>query len=333
VKQNLWRESWVGAIATIGDPLARPGSWLGGADFTYATSRFRRDKNFLAGVWGIATGRDGLGGDSSAAGFKVDYPNDKWDIQITAKRIGRNFDPSIGFVPRRSVYLYNGQIDNATRLTRGPIQRMFHEFGPSVATDLSGRWESYRVFFAPVNWRFRSGDRFEFNANPTGERLVAPDAIAGVPIAAGSYHWTRYRLEVGTAQKRRLYTQVTWWFGGFYGGDLDQLQWTGAWNPAPLVTVEFTGERNVGRLPAGRFTQTLIGNRLRLNLSPDLSVASYVQYDTDSDSIGVNTRLRWTFNPVGDLFVVYNHNVRDLLDRWQLDSNQLLVKFQYALRY
>jgi len=65
-----------------------------------------------------------------------------------------------------------------------------------------------------------------------------------------------------------------------------------------------------------------VGNRLRVNLSPDLSLASYVQYDTDTDSIGVNTRLRWTFSPVGDLFIVYNHNIRELLrDRWQLDSN------------
>ena len=35
VKRNVWRESWVGAIATVGDPLGRPGSWLGGADFTF----------------------------------------------------------------------------------------------------------------------------------------------------------------------------------------------------------------------------------------------------------------------------------------------------------
>ena len=334
VKQNIWRESWVGAIATTGDPIDRSGSWLTGADFTYATSRFRGDKNFLVGVWGLATGREDLGGDASAYGFKVDYPNDLWDIQLTAKRIGRNFDPSVGFVPRRAVYLYNGQIDNATRLASGPIQQMFHEFGPSLATDLSGRWESYRVFMAPVNWRFRSGDRFELNANPTGERLVEPFEIAdGIVISPGLYHWMRYRVEVGTAQKRRLYAQVTWWFGGFYDGDLDQFLWTGAWNPTPLVTLEFTGERNVGRLPAGRFTQTLIGNRLRVNISPDLSIASYVQYDTDSDSVGVNTRLRWTFSPAGDLFVVYNHNVQETLDRWQLDSNQLLVKFQYAFRY
>ena len=96
--------------------------------------------------------------------------------------------------------------------------------------------------------------------------------------------------------------------------------------------MEFSGERNVGRLSGGRFTQTLVGTRLRVNFSPDLSVASYVQYDTESDAVGVNTRLRWTLLPVADLFVVYNHNMRSLLDRWQLDSNQLLVKLQYAWR-
>ena len=334
VKQNLWRESWVGAIATVGDPLGRSNSWLAGADFTYATSRFRSDKNFLVGPWALVTGRDDLGRDATAHGIKIDYPNDPWDIAFTYKRIGKNFDPSLGFVPRPAVYLYNMSLNSSPRLAHGPVQQMFFEFEPSLATDLSGRWESYRVFFAPINWRFRSGDRVEFNVNPTGERLVVPFEIAdGVFIPADSYHWKRYRLEVGTAQKRKLYAQVAWWFGDFYDGDLDQLVWTGAWNPIPLFTVEFTGERNIGRLATGRFTQTVIGNRLRVNISPDLSISSYVQYDTDSDSVGVNTRLRWTFRPAGDLFVVYNHNMRELLQRWQLDSNQLLVKFQYAFRY
>jgi hypothetical protein len=333
VKQNILRESWVGAIATVGDSLGRRGSWLAGGDFTYATSHFRGDKNFLVGVWGIATGRDGLGGDRSTVGFKVDYPNDRWDLALTYKRIGLNFDPSIGFVPRPAVQLYNLSINNRTRLAGGVLQQLFHEFEPSLATDLSGRWESYRIFFAPVNWRFRSGDRFELNANPAGERLTAPFEVAdGVVIAPGSYHWTRYRVEAGTAQKRRLYSQVTWYFGGFYGGHLDQLIWTGAWNPTPLVTVEFSGEHNAGRLPSGRFDQTLVGTRLRLNLSPDLSMSSYVQYDTDSDSIGLNARLRWTFTPAADLFVVYNHNLRSVLERWERSSNQLLVKLQYAFR-
>jgi hypothetical protein len=333
VKRNLWRESWVGAIATTGDPLGRSGSWLAGGDFTYATSRFRGNKNFLAGVWGMANGRADLGSDATSHGFKLDYPNDVWDVALTYKRIGRNFDPSLGFVPRHAVQLWNLTVNNSTRLRRGPIQQLFHEFLPSLATDLSGRWESYRVFFAPVNWRFRTGDRFEFNANPTGERLTGPFEVAdGISIPPGRYQWMRYRLEVGTAQKRRLYSQVTWWFGGFYNGELDQVLWTGAWNPAPIVTIEFSGERNIGRLATGRFTQTVTGTRLRVNVSPDLSVSSYVQYDTDSRSLGTNTRLRWTFRPAADLFVVYNHNLQSILERWKLDSNQLLVKLQYAWR-
>ena len=333
VKQNLWRESWVGAIATVGDPLGRSGSWLAGADFTYATSRFRGSKNLLVGVWALATRRQNLGSDSVAYGINVAYPNDRWNIALNAKRMGHDVDPSLGFVPRRAAYLYNATFDNRTLPGRGPLQQLEHELRPFLATDLAGKWESYRVFFAPINWRFRSGDRMELNLNPTGERLVAPFAVAdGVIVQPGSYHWRRYRLEAGTAQKRRLYGQVTFWTGGFYDGTLHQLTWTGAWNPAALFTIEFSGERNVGRLTAGRFAQTLLGNRLRVNVSPDLTLASYVQYDTDSHSIGVNTRLQWRFIPVGDLFVVYNHNVRSLEDRWQLQSNQLLVKLQYAWR-
>ena len=332
-KRNLWRESWVGVIASVGDPLNRAGSWTGGADFTFATSHLRGDKNFRAGVWALATGRADLGSDSTAAGFKIDYPNDLWDLALTYKRIGRDFDPSIGFVPRPAVHLTDGSVNYSPRLGRGLIQQMFFEFNPTIAYDLSGRWESYRVFAAPINWRFRSGDRAEFNIVPVGERLREPfEVAAGVPIPPGSYTWLRYRLEAGTAQKRRFYTQLTWWFGGFYDGTLDQYQWTGAWNPRPLVTVEFTGERNVGHLASGTFTQTVVGNRLRLNVSPDLSISTYVQYDTGSESIGTNTRLRWTFLPVADLFVVYNHNVRSITDRWNLESNQLLIKLQYAWR-
>ncbi len=333
VKQNLWRESWIGGVATMGDPSGRSGSWLAGGDFTYATSRFRGNKNFLVGVWGLAMDRQGAGTDRTAHGLKIDYPNDRWDMSFTYKRIGRDFDPSIGFVPRPAVVLYNAGANNRTRISHGLFQQLTHEFEPSLATDLAGRWESYRVFTAPVNVRFRSGDRFEFNVVPTGEHLVAPFEIAdGVSIEPGAYHWRRYRLEAGSARKRRFYAQLTWWFGRFYDGSLDQYQWTGAWNPTPLLTFEFSGERDVGRVRAGSFIETVAGIRARVNLSPDLNIASYVQYDTTTESIGINTRLRWTFKPVADVFVVYNHNVRDILDRWQLQSNQLLVKLQYAFR-
>lgn len=343
-QQNVLEQSQVGAIATIGDPLAAGNAWLGGPDLTYQTSRFLGNKNFLAGAWGLWMDRVGLAGDKSAWGAKLDYPNDLLDVALTYKRIGDGFQPSLGFVPRPGVQILYFNVVHQPRPKKPilgiPVRQMVNESLNTLVTDLSGNWESYRLFFAPVNWRLTTGDRFEINANPTGERLAAPFEIAdAVIIPAGSYHWYRYRLEAGFAPKRKVSGQFTHWFGRFYTGKLNEYILTAALKPSPLFIVELNATHNYGRLPEGTFTQQVVGSRFRFSVSPDLQVNSYVQYDNDSKLIGTNTRLRWTFSPVGDLFVVYNHNVRELLDASlgvrgrAFDSNQLIVKMQYAFRY
>jgi len=334
IKQNVLRESSVGAIVTFGDPTGQSGSWLAGADFTYQTSRFRGDKNFLVGLWGLATGQAGTTGDHGAAGIRVAYPNDLWNVSLTYMRVGDGFQPALGFVPRPGVHSFSLVGEYDPRPSFWHIRQMFNEFEVVAVTDLRGQWESYRVFLAPVNWRFESGDRVEVNVRPTGEQLAAPFEIAdGIVIPAGPYHFMRYRLEAGSAAKRKLSGQATWWFGSFYDGHLDQMLLTLAWNPMALFTFSLSGERDIGRLKEGRFNQTLLGVRTKVNVSPNLQISSFVQYDTESRAVGTNTRLRWTFHPLGDLFVIYNHNLKEITDRWRLDSNQLLVKLQYSWRY
>ena len=164
---------------------------------------------------------------------------------------------------------------------------MFYEQRYSLVTDLQGRWESYEVFTAPLNWRFESGDRVEFNVVPTGEQLPLPFTIDEVELAPGSYHWTRYRIEGEAASKRKFSGQATWWFGGFYDGSLDEIEVEASWNPSPLVTFGLTAERNIGRLPAGDFAQTLFGVRTRFNFSSDLQLNSFIQYDDDSAIGGI----------------------------------------------
>lgn len=347
LRQNVLRESSVGAIATFGDPLGRAHSWMAGSDVTYQTTHFRGDRNFLAGVWALAMDAEGITGRRHAFGGMIDYPNELLDIAFTYKWIGEAFQPSLGFVPRPGIQRASFNLNYSPR-PRRPIlglhvRQMFYEWENTLVTDLDGRWESYRVFTAPINWRLESGDRFEFNVVPVGERLSAPFEVAdSVVIPAGTYQWRRYRLEAGLAAKRRFSGQATWWFGGFYRGSLHEMTLTATWRPSSLFILELTGQRNTGRLPEGRFTQDLVGTRLRVNISSDLQVASFVQYDNESSSLGTNTRLRWTFSPLGDLFVVYNHNLLREVPagaaigadrRWGFASNELLVKAQYSLRY
>ncbi|GMR22999.1 MAG: hypothetical protein BMS9Abin37_1389 [Acidobacteriota bacterium] len=333
VSRNLFAESTFGAIGTFGDPRGRTGAYTAGADFTYQTSRFRGDKNFLIGVWGLVTGRDDLHGDNRAWGAKIDYPNDRWDVSLTLRKLGEAFDPSLGFVPRNSYRYYRLGATYRPRPDTPWIRQLVFRTFPQVFTDLEGRWESYRVLVSPLDMNLESGDGFGIRLTPTGERLDEPFEIAdGVIIPPGSYEWLRYSVRWRFAAKRKLSGRVNWAFGSFYDGTLNELAIEGSWTPSPLVTLQVSLERNVGDIPWGEFNQSLIGTRVRLNISPDLQLNSFIQYDNISNSIGSNTRLRWTFRPEGDLFVIYNNNVNRFGDRWRREADGLIVKLQYMFR-
>ena len=332
LRQNVLHESSIGVIATAGDPAGGFG-WLAGADATYRTSRFRGNKNLLVGTWFLGTDRPGATGDRTAVGAVIDFPNDQLDMSASWKRLGDGFDPPLGFVPRRGVNLFSASANIQPRPGRWGIRQMFFENQFTLATDLAGRWESYQLFMAPVNWRFESGDRIEFNVVPQGEQLTEPFPVAeGVTIPPGAYRLTRYRAEVEFAARRRVSGQLTWRFGGFYGGHLDQFEVQAAWRPTSALAIELNGSHNRGRLPEGAFNTTVAGTRVRYNVSPNLSFNSLIQYDSDTRTVGSNSRIRWIMSPTAELFVIYNHNVRDRFDRWSFDSNQFLTKFQYSFR-
>jgi hypothetical protein len=333
VKRNVFGESSIGVIGTFGDPVGGAHSWLVGSDFTYQTSHWRGDRNFRIGLSGEIVNRPSGGGDRSAVAARVDYPNDLWNWWFGMTRIGDAFQPRLGFVPRTGVYAFDSGLDWSPRPHNGWLRQAFPQFEPTFVTDLHGRWESYEVFTAPINWRFESGDRVEFNVVPEGERFDAPFELNGVVIPPAAYRWLRYRLEAGSAAKRLFSAQATWRFGGFYSGTLDQLLLVASWHPSGLISIDLSGERDIGKLKEGHFTETLAGIKPIFNISPHLQASSFIQYDTDSRQLGTNSRLRWTLTPVADLFIVYNHNIRNLERRWTFDSNQFLMKFQYALRY
>jgi len=334
LKQNILKESNIGMIGMIGDPMGRSGSWTAGMDFTYQNSEFMGDKNFIAGVWGLMTDRADLEGDRTGFGFKIDYPNDLLDISFTYHRLGESFDPSLGFIPRKGVSYYRLGADYMPRPEKWNIRKFIFESSFSLYTDLENQWESYSIFTAPVHFALESGDRFEFNIAPKGEYLKQPfEIIDGVNIPDGAYHWNRYRVEFEAASKRKIYGQASWWFGGFYGGSLHQIEIEMSWRPFSFLIFEAGFERNIGALPYGDFVQDLYGIRLQLNMSSNLNLSSFVQYDTESLSFGTNNRFRWTFAPRGDLFIVYNHNMAKPIEErfWLYQSNQLIVKLVYGI--
>lgn len=334
LKQNILSESRVGLIATAGDPNGLNNSWMTGVDLTLATSRFLGDKNLVFGIWGLISNREDLADDQTALGAQLAYPNDLWSFTTTIKRLGENFQPSMGFVPRMGVIMYDTNVEFAPRPNISWVRQVSAEVRPELVTDLSGNWESYSATFTPLGINFESGDFIEFEITPSGEQLTDPFTIAeDVSIPTGSYHFIRYEGRLELASQRIVGGDFSYGFGSFYEGTLQNIESRLFWHPAPALDLSMRFERNIGRLPQGDFDISLAGVELGLFPSPDFSMISFIQYDTESKDLGTNTRVEWSFNPYGKVYAIYNHNINNSLDRFRFEGNSLLIKLQYTLRY
>ena len=49
---------------------------------------------------------------------------------------------------------------------------------------------------------------------------------------------------------------------------------------------------------------------LRYTPSPKVDISAVVQYDTVSDEVGLNARLRWIVQPGSDIYLVFNQGYR-----------------------
>ncbi len=337
VSRNVLTQSWAGFFATRGNPSGSGNNSMVGADVRLATSTFRGDKNLSLDLW-VARTDDEASRRDWAFGGKFDYPNDLWDVSLNFKQFGEAFLPALGFLPRAGINKLNPGVSFQPRPGKWGVRQFFFELEPEYITDLSGRVQNWRVFTAPFNLRTESGEHLEWNWIPQFEHLDLPFEIAeGVVIPAGSYRFTRYRAEVNTAEKRPWVLDLTFRYGGFYDGDLSQLEASVTLKPSTHVNVQLQTELNDVSLPAGSFQTRIFAVGLDYNFSANVTWANLVQYDSESRLLGAQSRFRWIVRPGNDLFVVVNRGWEhrefdgdsELIPSFEKGS----VKLQYTFRF
>ena len=336
VSRNLFQQSWIGGILTHGDPSGSGGSTLIGGDARFATSTFRGSKNLSLDLFLLGTIDGAAGIRDGAGGFRIDYPNDRWDLALNWRQIGERFQPALGFVQRTGIRKTDLSIAFQPRPGRWSIRQVFFEANPVMVTNLHNRVESWSVFTAPFNLRTESGEHLEWNVIPTFEHLDEPFEVSrGVLIPSGSFQWTRYRAELNTATKRRWVIDGALWWGGFYGGMLEQVELGVTFKPTVHVALSLQAERNIVSLPEGSFQTDLWTLKADYNLSANLSWANLAQYDNESRVAGLQSRFRWILQPGNDLFLILNRGWRRTLDenRFEPLFDEASAKLQYTVRF
>jgi len=342
VSYDLTKKFRVGTIFTHGDPAGLQSNTLAGFDAVWRTSTFAGNKNLSLGGWTALSAGDIPQGQRTGWGLSADYPNDQLDCYASIKKFGEALDPAIGFLPRPGTRQYSGGCSYKPRPAEkgafGWIRQYFLRNYYTRVDNLQGTNESWLYSASPLEIELDSGEHAAFTFEPQFELLPAPfEIVPGLFIPAGPYRFNRWRVDAETSHHRRWRFETTAGFGTFYSGHLAQWMNRANWtSPKGSWQLGLEATNNFGQLREGNFVQRLWQLEFAHGWGPNVVLTSFIQYDTESQNLGANTRLRWTFKPGKDLFIVWNRGWRHVLDTPTLsllpDSEFVAIKLRWMFR-
>jgi uncharacterized protein DUF5916 len=332
----------VGALVTHGDPEALLSNTLAGADAVWNTSTFLGKHSMQFGGWAATTQGNVPNGNRAAWGLRFNYPNDLLYCTAGTNHYGDGFDPLLGFLQRPQTHQTDASC--AYRPRPAPdgrfraIRQASYEVYYSRITDTSGNLQSQLFSFRPVHLTANSGDSFALVAFVDHEALTTPFAIVPtVTYPVGSYDFERYGAELTTSPQRKVQFSNSSTFGGYYSGHL--VRQTNSLNWTPLhgrVEAGVTADNYFAHTPQGNFVEKLWQFKGALSWSPDLSLSTFIQYDNVSFDLSSNTRLRWTFRPGDDFYVIWDRtwvrNTSQPGTSFDPDAESVTAKIRWTFR-
>jgi Domain of unknown function (DUF5916) len=340
-KRLFWQQSYAGLMYTrrAARDSTVPDRHSIGADFQLATARFHGNKNLQFGGWYMKTPNAAKGNDNSAAGLRLNYPNDRWALQMAYKFFEKNFDPAAGFVEQTDYQKWTPGVSFNPRPKNSKLVRQyFFDSRVEFFTNMAGRWIERTYFLTPLRIDFQSGDQFSFRAEPsyiylqedfkirTGSRTIA--------LPQGSdYQFTRYTLQVTMANRRKISGTGSVALGTFYSGNRRDLSATLNLRPRRGILATFIGTFNRVELAEGKFSTKILRAVVNTQFNPFISVSHNIQYDSVSRLLGWQTRFRWIVKPGNDLYFVWLQNWTDTGTQLMTTDRSAATKVVYTYRF
>ena len=332
----------LGTILTHGDPEAQLANTLVGVDGNWQTSTFLGKRNLQFGGWAATTQGDVPVGNREAWGLRLDYPNDLVYCSAGTERFGDGFQPLLGFLPRPATHQTDAVCSYRPRpSSNGPfraIRQAFYDFGFTRITDIGGNLQSQTFQFDPLHLIMNSGATFVLSATQDHEVLANPfTVVPTVTYPAGSFQFQRYSVSFTTSPNRQLQFSNTTTVGGYYNGHLTHQSNMIDWSPLHgRVEAQVTANNYFAHTPQGNFVERLWQFKGGISLNPDLSLNTFVQYDNVSFDLTSNTRLRWTFKPGDDFYLIWDRTwVRNVTHpglNLDPDAQSITAKIQWTFR-
>lgn len=307
LKARLLSESYIGVMGidkesgNIADRYNR----AAGADANFIFFH----KLGISGFWARTfSAPAALRGHDWAATADVTYNSNLIQAEALRAVVQPNFNPEVGFVPRTDLVTNFIDFQLSPRPKAGPVREYnfegFFRYEPDTHDVLQTQeWQAtFRVLFQ--NGAYTDNDL----ADNFIQRLTTPfNIFKNVFIPVGLYHFDRHQFTYGSNASKRFVATFFERFGTYYNGDLNEFRVGGKYRPnihlnfsASHTWDRFNLNNTIFNIQVGSYGASYSFNRF-------VTTSALVQVNSiDQHPWSMNLRLRYTYRPDSDLFVIYN---------------------------
>ena len=333
VKRDLLRRSSVGAMFT-NRSVSQQGP---GTNQAYGIDgAFSFFNDLTINTYWARTHTEGFSDDDVSYRAQLDYAGDRYGVELDHLRVGDNFNPEVGFVRRDDMRRSFGLLRFSPRPQSLESIRKFSWTGSmSYVENGTGQVET-REGDGEFGVELENSDQFRLGYTERYEFLPRPFPIApDVTLPVGSYSFGTARVGYDLGRQRWISGNVLAEHGTFFSGHKTSLGLSqGRVNVTPQVSVEPAYSINWVDLQEGSFTTHLAGSRIIYTMTPLVFTSALLQYNSGSNAMTANVRLRWEYQPGSELFVVYTEQRDTTARRFpEMTNRAFIIKINRLFRF
>jgi hypothetical protein len=306
-KTRMFSESYVGVIGIDKESGSQldPYNRAAGADANFILFR----KLAVSGFWARTFSSPlALRGNDWAATADVTYNSNLIQAEALRAIVQPNFNPEVGFVERTDLVTNFVDLNLSPRPKTGPVREYdfegFFRYEPDTHDVLQTQeWQTtFRALFH--NGSYTDDDLFDNFI----QRLNTPFNIFGnVFIPAGLYHFDRHQLTWGSNTSKPFVYRFFERFGTYYNGTLNEFRVRGTYHANAHLSFNAVPEWDRFKLNNQIYDVKVGSAGASYSFNRFVTTSALVQLNSvDQNPWSLNLRLRYTYRPDSDLFVIYN---------------------------
>jgi hypothetical protein len=260
-------------------------------------------------------------------------------------RAGEDYRPELGFMPRRNFTTANVASNYYFFTDKNKFFRRVYPGALAFTTwrNTDNEIESGQYAFG-VQWDTKAGGGGWVQPKLFRESVMTPFKIGGsVNIPRGTYDFADLQLVYTMPAGLKLRTDIDFRAGTYFDGSRQQLILSPTWNVSKHL--ELGAGYQVTRLRFGvrdeRADIHLLRFRVRTAFDVRASGNAFIQYNSTTDRLDFNVRLRYNVSEGTDLWIVYNEGLDTDRALSRVDhikeplslSRALIVKYSHTFTF